>query len=116
MSCCVPSAPFSLTAGQAAIGTACGFDPGGLVGYSTNGGNDRADLFGPSASGSSNALYTDTAIAELYGTENGNSYTEEASGFPFLSAVAQGGTNTGTSGPDPLKYQLNALGDWLGGS
>ncbi len=84
------------------------------VGQLTNGGNDTADLFGPSASGSSNALYTDAAIAQLYGTENGSGYSEEASGFPVVNAVAQGGTNT--KGQGAVNYQLNYLGDWVGGS
>ena len=54
-----------------------------IVGYSINGGNDTADLFG--SSGNDNTLYTDAAIALLYG----NNYAEEASGFQVVNAIAR---------------------------
>ena len=88
---------------------------GANLGSVTSGGNDTADLFGSSGNSSSNALYTDAAIALLYGSDNSGNYAEEASGFQAVNAFAQGGTNTQTKGPDPLAYQLNLLGSWMGG-
>ena len=49
------------------------------LGSSTSGGNDTADLFGSSGS---NTLYTDAAIALLYGSN----YAEQASGFQVVNA------------------------------
>ena len=89
---------------------------GANLGSVTSGGNDTADLFGSSGNSSSNALYTDAAIALLYGSDSSGNYSEEASGFQAVNAFAQGGTNTQTKGPDPLAYQLNLLGSWMGGS
>ncbi len=80
---------------------------------SATGGNATADLYGSSGN---NALYTDAAIALLYGNNTSGNYAEEASGFQVVNATAQGGTNTHTKGLDPLTYQLNDPGDWVGGS
>ena len=80
---------------------------------SVTGGNATADLYGSSGN---NALYTDAAIALLYGNNTSGNYAEEASGFQAVNAFAQGGTNTQTKGLDPLAYQLNDPGDWVGGS
>ncbi len=78
------------------------------LGYAINGGNDTADLLGSSGNGT-NTLYTDKAIALLYG----NNYKEEASGFQVVNAIARGCTNTKGGS---VTYQLNYLGDWVGGS
>ena len=86
--------------------SASGF--GTNVGISTNGGNDTADLY---AASGNDALYTDLAIAQLYG----NNYSEEASGFDVVNAIgSQFGVNT--KGRGPLKYDLNYVGKWVGGS
>ena len=87
--------------------SASGF--GIIEAYSTNGGNDTANLF---AAPGNNGLYTDLAIAQLYGTENGNNYSEEAWGFQTVNAIDEGGTNT--KGQGPVNYQLNYLGNWNG--
>ena len=76
------------------------------IGNSTEGGNDTAYLFGLSGK---NALYTDLAIAELYGS----SYGEQASGFGLVNASAPAsGVNTPLEGPGPLDYELNLIGIW----
>ena len=78
------------------------------IGVATNSGNDTAYLFGP-ASGN-NALYTDAAIALLYG----NNDAGEASGFPVVNAIgAAGGANT--KGHGLVNYRLNYMGSWVGG-
>ena len=89
--------------------SASGF--GTMVGNSTNGGSDTAGLVGGS---NSDTLYTDAASASLYGNDGG--YTEQALGFPVVNAMGGNGVNTDTKGPDPLKYQLNHIGTWVGGS
>ena len=65
------------------------------IGNSTEGGDDTAYLFGLSGK---NALYTDLAIAELYGS----SYGEQASGFGLVNASAPAsGVNTHLRAPAP---------------
>ena len=76
------------------------------IGNSAEGGDDTAYLFGSSGK---NALYTDLAIAELYGS----SYGEQASGFGLVNASAPAsGVNTHLEGPGALDYQLNLIGLW----
>ena len=75
------------------------------IGSSTNV-NDTAELFGSSGN---NTLYTDAAIALLYG----NNYAEEASGFKAVNAI--GGSGLNTEGHGAVDYKLNYLGKWLGG-
>jgi hypothetical protein len=88
------------------VNSASGFAT--MIANSTNGGNDTADLVGSSGK---NALYTDAAIAAIYG----NNCTEEAVGFKVVNATgAAGGVNT--KGHGVVKYQLNYLGSWLAGS
>ena len=85
--------------------SASGF--GTNIGYATNGGNDTADLY---ASSGSNTLYTDQAIAQLYG----NNGTEEASGFQVVNAIGtEGGADTKDQGS--VNYQLNYTGSWVSG-
>ncbi len=86
------------------------------LGYATSGSSDTAYLYGSSGN---NALYTDLAIAELYGSNGFSSagYGEQASGFAVVDASAPAsGNNTRTQGPDSLDYQLNLSGTWVGGS
>ena len=81
---------------------------GTSVAYSTNGGSDSANLSGSSGN---NTLCTDLAIAQLYG----NTYSEEASGFAVVNAIAGvGGRNI--KGHGLVKFQLNYLGAWISGS
>ncbi len=81
---------------------------GTSVGYSVNGGSDTASLMNSS---NSDTLYTDAAIASLYG--NDGSYAEQALGFPVVTVNGTGGgLNNRNKGPDPLKYQLNLVGTW----
>jgi hypothetical protein len=79
------------------------------IGVATNSGNDTAYLFGPPSG--NNTLYTDLAIAQLYGSN----YDEQASGFGVVDANgAAGGVNTDTQGPGSRSYQLNLIGIWGG--
>ena len=74
------------------------------VGYATNGGNDTADLFGSSASNPIMHFSTDLAIAELYGSN----YSEKASGFQVVNAIAQGGNQH--QGPRPRELPVELYG------
>ena len=80
---------------------------GTMVGNSSNGGSDTATLTGGSGN---DTLYTDAAIASLYG--NDGSYSEQALGFPVVTAVGGQGINVQSKGPDPLTYTLNLSGTW----
>ena len=78
------------------------------IATSTNGGTDTANLYD---SPSNDHLYTDAAIALLYG--DNSTYWEKVTGFKTVNANgALGGVNTRVKGPDALTYQLNptALG------
>ncbi len=78
-----------------------------MIGTATYGTGDTADLYD---SRGNDALYTDAAIAQLYG---GN-FSEQASGFAIVNAFATlGGVNTHTAGPDALSYQLRLDGTWV---
>src|SRR5208282_5278857 len=60
-----------------------------MVGNSINGGNDTATLTGGAGN---DTLYTDLAIASLYG-DNG-AYSGQALGFRVVNAVGGQGVNT----------------------
>jgi hypothetical protein len=78
--------------------------------YSSGGGSDTANLYD---SASANDLYTDAAIASLYGTGFG----AQVDGFGVVNAYGQSGVvNKHAAGPDPLVYQLNLFGTWVSGS
>ncbi len=82
------------------------------LGFSANGGTDTAYLYGSSTG--SNTLYTDAAIAELYGSN----YGQQASVFAVV--VATGGTgagvvNTDIKGLAAPTYQLYLVGTWVAG-
>jgi hypothetical protein len=79
-----------------------------MDGYSTNGGSDTANLYD---SPGNDTLYTDLAIAQLYGNSGG--YSEQASGFSIVNAFGTlGGTNKHSKGPDALSYLLRLNGTW----
>jgi hypothetical protein len=74
----------------------------------SSGGSDTANLYD---STDNDTFYTDLAIASLYG--NRGTFAEQALGFKTVNASgAQGGINSRSIGPDPLRYQLNLLGAW----
>ena len=78
-----------------------------MIGTATYGTGDVADLYD---SRGNDALYTDAAIAQLYG---GN-YSEQASDFSVVNAFGtMGGVNTHTAGPDAVSYQLRLDGTWV---
>jgi hypothetical protein len=76
-----------------------------MVGNSVNGSGDVASLYGGTTN---DTLYTDAAIASLYG--NNGAYTEQALGFAIVNA--NGGTGVNTEGQGPVSYQLNYIGNW----
>ena len=79
------------------------------LGSSTAASGDTADLFGSTGS---NTLYTDAAIALLYG---GN-YAEQATGFQVVNAIGpQGSVNTKVQGSARNQYTLNEIGTWSQG-
>jgi hypothetical protein len=76
------------------------------IGLSGNGGSDTASLYD---SPGNDTLYTDAAIASLYG-DNG-AYVEQAIGFAVVNAFGTaGGVNT--KGVGSVNYQLNYFGKW----
>ena len=78
-----------------------------MIGTATYGTGDVVDLYD---SRGNDALYTDAAIAQLYG---GN-YSEQASDFSVVNAFGtMGGVNTHTAGPDAVSYQLRLDGTWV---
>jgi hypothetical protein len=84
------------------------FAPGDFTDYVFNGGggSDTAKLYD---SASANDLYTDAAIASLYGADFG----AQVDGFGVVNAYGQSGVvNKHASGPDPLVHQLNLFGTW----
>jgi hypothetical protein len=101
-----PLASMSGAYGGGYSNSAIGF--GTSVGYSTNGGTDTADLVGSSGN---NALYTDLAIAELYGSN----FLESVSGFEIVDAFGvQGAVNT--KGEGPVDFDLSYFGTWVNGN
>ena len=81
-----------------------------MIGISSNGGSDTASLFD---SPGDDTLYTDLAIASLYG--NDGDYAGQALGFAVVNAYGTaGGVNT--EGQNPVNYQLNYFGTWVAAS
>jgi hypothetical protein len=79
---------------------------GAVVGLASEGGNDTANLYDSAAA---NQVYTDLAIASLYG----NNFGAKATGFGHVNLYGQTGVvNDFSVGQDPLSYQLNMLGKW----
>jgi hypothetical protein len=85
--------------------SATGF--GADLGFAASGTGDVAALYGSTTG--NHALYTDMAIAQLYG----NNVEEEASGFPVVDAI--GGPDVNTKASGTASFQLNYIGDWTGG-
>ena len=89
--------------------TATGFATN--IATSTNGGSDVANLYD---SIGNDHLYTDAAMAVLYGDTG--SFAEKVTGFPTVNASGTaGGVNTHKKGPDALTYTLNLVGPWVNG-
>jgi hypothetical protein len=96
--------------GVAWTNTATGFAT--MEGFSTNGGSDTANLYNSPVN---DILYTDAAIASLYGDDG--SYAEKTLGFSTVNANgAAGGANVQVQGPTPVSYQLNLIGTWTQGT